>query len=635
MNNAQFIPVEVFKTLAATDKGKLPVSMALAADGTKIVISRYSDNIWDFWPYVPQENKADSQKRINWHIRMPDGLLLTDEKYVRLLESSKDFIWSLFAHPVDGRPRPKMLTIIGRVRAPLAHLLKWMSLRGLMQFRQLQGHAMDYVVVAKQGVVPAAAAARLFILEDLHYQAHKITDGLLNHPWPFETSSGLAGLTGSAGSYKSKTPVIPDVVIRKLMTHAIEYVELKSKRLLDIREAFYKAADKSANKHYRSVIYTRISREFGFKDATELNAELITLRTACYIVIAFFSGIRDSEIMSLSANCVVHGKNKDGIDLIWMHGSIYKTGLQAKKWLVPPIVEIAIQVLERFTEEYRRRLVVEECELQKSELPLTENHKEKNAKRLHKVRRHKDKLFLTETMCLGRPISVITGSAMNHYLKVFCNIFEIHGEDGQPWPLAAHQFRRTYAYYYAKSELGDLLYLQEHFGHHSLDMTLLYADKGVDHYEVDTELLDDIVKAKQKRQIEILTGFVNDKARLANGEQWIGEWRRTIRTAKNKEELIEGLSGTLSLAGTGHSWCAASAKGTSCGSLCMLEPDMCTECNWSIISEEHLPIWREIARQQQSVLACSDIGDQGKRMARRIYEKAKITIAKLEGLNVN
>lgn len=53
----------------------------------------------------------------------------------------------------------------------------------------------------------------------------------------------------------------------------------------------------------------------------------------------------------------------------------------------------------------------------------------------------------------------------------------------------------------------------------------------------------------------------------------------------------------------GHSWCAGSAKGTGCGSCRMFEPDMCVDCNWAIISDEHLAVRKEIACQQETVIA--------------------------------
>ena len=68
----------------------------------------------------------------------------------------------------------------------------------------------------------------------------------------------------------------------------------------------------------------------------------------------------------------------------------------------------------------------------------------------------------------------------------------IRGEDGLPYPLHAHQFRRTYARFVARSELGDLLTLRDHFGHWSVDMAALYADG----YEADVELLEMVIKKK-------------------------------------------------------------------------------------------------------------------------------------------
>lgn len=57
---------------------------------------------------------------------------------------------------------------------------------------------------------------------------------------------------------------------------------------------------------------------------------------------------------------------------------------------------------------------------------------------------------------------------------------------------------------------------------------------------------------------------------------------------------------------------------------------MCSDCNWAIISDEHLPVWKEIARQQEAVIACEDIGLPGKVRAQRILAKARETVGKLE-----
>ena len=74
-----------------------------------------------------------------------------------------------------------------------------------------------------------------------------------------------------------------------------------------------------------------------FMGVKDLITESIRLRTACYIIIAEFSGIRNSEVMSLAENCIVPGTSRDGsTDILWLHGTRYKTGVGPRKWLVPP-----------------------------------------------------------------------------------------------------------------------------------------------------------------------------------------------------------------------------------------------------------------------------------------------------------
>ena len=49
-----------------------------------------------------------------------------------------------------------------------------------------------------------------------------------------------------------------------------------------------------------------------------------------------------------------------------------------------------------------------------------------------------------------------------------------------------------------------------------------------------------------------------------------------------------------------------------------------------MIGPEHLPVWKEIALQQQTALDMSDLGLPGKTRSQRILNKALDVIAKLE-----
>lgn len=624
--------------LAPPVKARLPVSMAIDTDGKQVTISRYEDDVWDFWPYITRENAKAGEKRIIWGIALPDGTKLTDEKHRCLLSSSKDFIWSLHVDPIDGNKRVSTKTLIAYM-ANLIFLLRWMVSNGIEKFSRLAGRTSDYVVAARNGGTDTKTTVmkRLLLVEKLHAQAGKIDDFLPEHPWPFESAYGLAGIDQRMAHRVPKTPVIPDDVFLQLAKRAIKYVDEEAERILEIHAEAEEAMAAARRRGVTDKIYiygfgTKSARVHGYPGLRELGVELSMLKTACYICINMFSGLRNSEMMSIETDCITRARGvDDSYECIWLHGTIYKTGERPHRWLVPPIVERAVNLAARLGASMREQLRADEAQLEQ-ELATSSRADMHLARQLSEIRRDRNKLFLsTYYSKRGPAVGVPSNSAVNHWLKDFCAHCDIRGADGEPWELACHQFRRTFAHNYARSELGDLLYLKEHYGHWSLDMTMLYADGGADAYQLDNGLLEDVIRAKQTRQSEVLTTYLDSDVPLANGDDWLGSWRSMVRTAKNKEELIQELSGTISLNGTGHSWCAGNAKGGSCGGLCVFEADMCVDCNTAIVGPEHLPVWRAIAEQQRTVLELTDMGIPAKSRARRILDKAHLVISKLEG----
>ncbi|MBH8480959.1 hypothetical protein I8R57_28710 [Klebsiella quasipneumoniae] len=98
------LPLDVTRLADLTflQKARLPVSAAVDTAGSPVVISRYEDDVWNFWPYISRENAKDGEKRIIWGIAFSDGSRLTDEAHCSLLASAKVFIWSLHVDPIEG-----------------------------------------------------------------------------------------------------------------------------------------------------------------------------------------------------------------------------------------------------------------------------------------------------------------------------------------------------------------------------------------------------------------------------------------------------------------------------------------------------------------------------------------------------
>lgn len=620
--------------LAESEKAKLPISMALDADQNRVVISRYEDDVWEFWPYISRENSKDGNKRIIWKIALPDGTYLTDPIHAALLNSAKDFIWSLHIDPIQGVRRPGMMTLKSYA-ADLVFLLRWMVANGLTRFSHLVGRTHDYVTAAKSsGVVASTVTKRLYLIERLHAQAGKIDDFLPEHPWPFESAISLSGLDQRMAHRTPKTLVIPDEIFLKLARCAIQYVDERSEKILAAHAQASEAMREARRRGVKGQCYvyvfgTEVAQRLGYSGLRELHKDVAMLRTACLVCVNMFSGIRNSEMMSLTTGCISRTPGMDAsYECIWLHGTIYKTGERPHKWLVPPIVERAVGVAERIVQPLVEMLRTEQKNLMATR-PLDAAKKLAVGRRTAEIRAQSRKLFLSISYGPHNARPQVAGNTVvNKWLKDFCAHIDLRDRAGHLWNLTSHQFRRTFAYNYAKSELGDLLYLKEHFGHWSLDMTILYAEGGADEYQVDNGLLDDIVRAKQDRQIEILSNCLQDDVTLAKGD-WLENWRPLVRTAHNKEAFIRELSGTITLNGTGHSWCAGNLKGGACGGLCVHEADMCVDCNMAVIGPEHLPVWKEIAAQQRLVLGLPDMGIPAQARARRILEKADQVVAKL------
>lgn len=625
------------------DRASLVVSYLPGPNGVQLVISRYTDEIWDFSPYITQENLKPAHKKIDWRIRLKNASKLTDVENRPLLESCKDFIWSLFSNPVEGIKRPKMATLIGKFKY-LIPLVQWMVANNLTQFSQLRGRSLDYLEFAARStdgnrlVSKSTLHYRLLTLEYLYLQRGKLEDAVESHPWPEETALSLAGVRRGGVHRKPTTEVIPDDIASQLSTIALTYVREYSSQIFSALQSSDDAGKKYSSYHKGAQTKLRsmaVSKD-GFRDVSHLKKEALYLRTACYIVIGMFSGIRDSEMMSLAESCISRTPGiQGGPDLCWLHGTIYKTGVRKKKWLVPTAVADAVEVLTLLSAPLRRALKVESKVLEAEIEHLASRPSQQKAllttklKRQQTVRNEKDKLFLAAST--KHPISVLSGTQANRDLKTFCKTMNVCGPDGLPYQLHAHQFRRTYARFIARAELGDLLTLRDHFGHWSLDMTTYYADGGADEYRVDSELLDMVADEKLDRQKEIVAHYLDSNSPVATTGHWMHDWRTSVRTAKNKEELIKQYAGTITLNGTGHSWCVGNSRNMGCGGLCVFEAQLCVDCNYGIIGQEHRPVWEGIRAQQIEALALDDMGPGGRERAATILGKAEKVLAKLDG----
>ncbi|KSU41975.1 hypothetical protein ABI57_18595 [Salmonella enterica subsp. enterica serovar Veneziana] len=180
------------------------------------------------------------------------------------------------------------------------------------------------------------------------------------------------------------------------------------------------------------------------------------------------------------------------------------------EWMVPDVVEKAVRVATRLGEPQRARCQARRTRLEAmlSEDTLPDAVRNALLLELDEARKHQYALMVTERE-QGR-ILALSGCVAIACLRDFATLAgaiveppDVDGVSshaavsvGQPWPLASHQFRRTFAVYVAHHLMGDLRYLREHFKHWSMDMTLYYA-RQEGH---DQALLADVISERDALQ---------------------------------------------------------------------------------------------------------------------------------------
>ncbi len=587
-------------------------SIVVTSDG-----SLYGDSLWKYYGEVEQRNVKKSQATINWEINFGQGKYFSDSLYTNLLETSKDFIYSLRISETRRGRAPKATTVLKTYKS-LIPLLKWMIDKDILNFSLLNSEMiMEYLTFQRmfisrfgKSLSTGEIFKRIDVIEQIWRQSEYISNSLQENPFPNETPYKLSGIT-KIKQFEQKYDFIPDEVAIALGTIAVNYVDKKSKYIIEAYKAsqiaycramkeYSKAA---ANRHARKAV-----NSFGYKYVKDVTKDVGYLRTACYIVIALFSGIRDSEISSLDIDC---SEVDSETGYSWIRGYVYKTADQKIKsrWMVPPVVKKAVGVIEKLTDNFRIELLKNICDLKFDlEAPLTSGEKKnKLTIKLIEIEKIKNALWLVRSSKLGNEIS--SNKTIHQQLLEFTKAHEIPNYEGKPWSIHPHQFRRTFVRFMVKNSM-NLKYLQEHFRHISLDMTAWYDIE-------DTELTKDIINCYTEMTKEKLVQIVDSNAIAGKGGQIIIDKRDDYFQGvigKSKEHIIKAMADTVTLRSTGVSWCLGDVESGECSGVhgCMIDPSNVNICSQAIVTSEFLPAWREIEIRNQELLKRDDLGGHQK-----------------------
>ncbi len=345
-------------------------------------------------------------------------------------------------------------------------------------------------------------------------------------------------------------------------------------------------------------------------------------RTCCYVILALTTGMRNSELSSLTNQSYYSSKGWDDEEYYWLKGLTYKLEDDPKpaKWMIPEIAGIAITHLTGIG-------LVSNTTIARSLPYLSEEDQLKQGELL-------DHLFISKDTKTNS-FNCISNAAWNKDLRLLARDFNLelftHTNDlnlpiGTIWPLASHHFRRTFACLAARSALGDIRYLREHYKHWSLDMTLHYSN----HNDFDDSLFDEVLTERNELQAALVSDWLRTDDPLMGGRgESIATFRQrgSLKTASNLSHLSKQISDGVFVRGTGHSWCLAS--GDSCGGEGLYDAIKCSDCDKAVIDKNNVAVWEGLKQQHEEVLALNDSGIGSREKAKQYIERSNEIISKL------
>lgn len=332
-------------------------------------------------------------------------------------------------------------------------------------------------------------------------------------------------------------------------------------------------------------------------DARSLAIEERMLQAACYVVCAYLTGMRDSEVQAMRPGCLSVTRSEDGLINRHRVKSVAYKGKEVRgeeaEWITIAPVATAISVLEQLNlRSVQQRGTLTLC----SVLSLAHARKQALATdvvtRLNQFRDYLNDRFGTEAEPIIPP-----------------------GPDGRPWQLTTRQFRRTIAWHIANRPFGTVAGMVQ-YKHVSVATFEGYAGSSRSGFltEVETERrlgqMDDILTYFDERQLgsglsgpaavriaksldgaaselHPLSGMIADRGRL---RVMLADTARTLHVGVLADCFFDPANAV----------CLRHAAGNqSAPMISLCEPSRCPN---ACITARHRPAWAGAAENARGVL---------------------------------
>jgi len=578
-----------------------PKSNGTSDDNPQVsAVSRFHDEIWDFSHEDRNPSSDRSAKRIRWAFATPDGGLFSDPQFRNLLLALKHFLFALRWHPIDSRPLgvSTLVAVFRRAKRFVLHLLDYPN--PVLRFRDvLPHHCQEYMAkVLNSSLNIGYKYHCISTIEKLRLYSGIMRDGMIVEPLNGEHPGDVVGWD-LASLLERQTEVIPDDVLGPLVRASLEYVDHFADYLLDASKRIEEIRREGLRLNTRATqclqqldpsAYRLDGTKFetGLNSAQNLNRELCFLQTACFVLIAFSTGMRISEVLSLREGCCEIQASAGEADLVWLRSRVFKMqgvpdGREAR-WIGGSVCARAVDVLERLTRPTREQTKV-------------------------------DSLWVPIPSLIRKPRDPgpLKGDTIRYRLEVFVAMLGLKDPAGGPSHLHPHMFRRTFARHVVRHDTTNLLALKEHFKHVSLSMTDHYVGSDLELWalmmeeeeKLSFESFDKALRAERlagpggvrlKRKIDsaIAEGRIQREFR---GEAGAHLRKQMIR------DLVESGQRIYPCAASNFCWFRPESALCTGGDHPLLKRCNPGACMNSIITPKHKPHWEKIRSDCEDLMA--------------------------------
>lgn len=511
--------------------------------------SHFHDDIWLLDGLDCYKNYF---KRIDFSLKTKSGNQLKD--YPNLLDTIKKVLF-FYKTTLLTRYKRKSLTQIQDFNY-LKCLVDWMIANKINTFKEFsEENFQDYktwVIQNKCKKNNNNLSHYLAVFSSLYLYREYLNDSIQEN---FFEGTNIREYSGYNKNLKTKTATIPQDILEQLYCNILPIIDKIDETVFSLEDLYLSDAINTEHLYIQSL-------------NSKNTYKVKMLNAICYSIIALYTGMRVSEIVSIKKNSYEIESN----DTIILNSTLFKLTASDKgrpeKWGCGlnndnNYALKAIKILERITPKTYKNLFFK---INKGviENPHTEYIKE----------------ILIELM---------------KFLKI-------------DWNLTSHQFRKTFAKLIAITDKTSLLALKEHFKHASLAMTDYYVGN-------DINLIETI---NEERQLEIREGFdlILKSHNLAGklGEK-ISQTNMKFRgDVEKRNDYISSILYNSDLIVVPHEYgfCIYQPEQAKCkGEEINIGLNTCSKCNNFIVTSKHKIFWlNKVDEYKCFVETISDLNNQ-------------------------